>query len=80
MYIFHLFRQEPIAHEENSALVLIAETELQARIRAAQLCGVEGETAWLERATVQVLGSTDIHTEIVVADLDTFACIDCLEA
>lgn len=75
MNIYHLSRQEPIDHEEHSALVVIAATEHEARNRAAQLCGTEGETPWLERAACDAIG-------IAFADIDphSFACIDCLEA
>lgn len=77
MNIYHLTRHEPIAREENAALVLIAVTEHAARSRAAALCGPEGEDAWLNRAHIERLGTA---TDAWSANSHGFACIDCLEA
>lgn len=77
MNIYHLTRHEPIAREENAALVLIAATEYGARARAAALCGPEGEDAWLKRAHIERIGTA---TDAWAGYSHAFACIDCLEA
>ncbi len=74
MNVYHLERQEQCHREENAAVVVIAGNEDEARSRAADLCGAEGPTAWLERASVDLIGTA-------VPDINAwFACVDCLEA
>ena len=74
MFIYHLTRQGKIERDENSALVLIAASEKDARHRAATLCGDEGGAAWLLHATCNMIG-------MAFADIDpALVCIDRLEA
>lgn len=75
MNIYHLVRNERIHREENAALVVIAENEAEARSRAADLCGPEGSSPWLNRADCTAIG-----TMTPGFDPYGFACIDCLEA
>ena len=46
MKLYHLYRREPIGHDEYDAHIIVAPSEEMARKMAADLAADEGNDAW----------------------------------